>query len=71
MAKYEGSLTSLQIVSALGICHLLVKEDLKLMVQQVNNNYMDLDQSMAAYLAKVRKLEESFLNSLQSPPSKG
>ena len=44
----------------LGICHLLVKGDFQLVVNQVSKEYQCTDPQMAAYVAEVRRLERHF-----------
>jgi ribonuclease HI len=60
IAEYEGLLTGLRAVNALGIKHLIIKGDSQLVVNFSNKSYTPKDEHMAAYLEEHRKMEKRF-----------
>jgi len=59
-AEYEAFLHGLQIAVSLGIKRLLVYGDSLLVVQQVNKEWDINKETMYAYVAEIRKLENKF-----------
>ena len=59
-AEYEALLHSLQLAISLGIKRLLVYGDSLLVVQQVNKEWDINKETMNAYVAEIRKLENKF-----------
>jgi ribonuclease HI len=60
IAEYEGLLTGLRAVNALGIKRLIIKGDSQLVVNFSNKSYTLKDEHMAAYLEELRKMEKLF-----------
>jgi ribonuclease HI len=59
-AEYEALLHGLRLAVSLGIKRLLVYSDSLLVVQQVNKEWDVNKDTMDAYVAEVRKLENKF-----------
>ena len=59
-AEYEALLHGLQLAISLGIKRLLVYGDSLLVVQQVNKEWDINKETMDAYVAEIRKLENKF-----------
>ena len=60
-AEYEALLHGLRLAISLGIKRLLVYGDSLLVVQQVNKEWDINKETMDAYVAEIRKLENKFL----------
>lgn len=60
MAKYEALLADLQLVKEMQARSKEVKNDLHLVVNQVNGKFIAKDKMMIAYLAEVTKLPRYF-----------
>lgn len=60
MAKYEALLADLQLVKEMQARSKEVKNDLHLVVNQVNGKFIAKDKMMIAYLAEVTKLPQYF-----------
>jgi ribonuclease HI len=60
MAEYEALIFGLSVALSLGICQLLVKGDLQLIVKQVRGECSCNEPRLAAYLLHIRKLEKDF-----------
>jgi ribonuclease HI len=60
IAEYEGLLTGLRAVNALGTKRLVVKGDSQLVMNFSNKSYTPKDEHMAAYLKEHRKMEKHF-----------
>jgi len=59
-AEYEALLHGLRLAVSLGIKRLLVYDDSLLVVQQVNKEWDVNKDTMVAYVAEIRKLENKF-----------
>ena len=59
-AEYEALLHGLRLAISLGIKRLLVYRDSLLVVQQVNKEWDINKETMDAYVAEIRKLENKF-----------
>ena len=59
-AEYEALLHGLRLAISLGIKRLLVYGDSLLVVQQVNKEWDTNKETMDAYVAEIRKLENKF-----------
>ena len=59
--EYEALLHGLRLAISLGIKRLLVYGDSLLVVQQVNKEWDINKETMDAYIAEIRKLENNFL----------
>ena len=59
-AEYEALLHGLRLAISLGIKRLLVYGDYLLVVQQVNKEWDINKETMDAYVAEIRKLENKF-----------
>jgi ribonuclease HI len=59
-AKYEALVHGLQIEVSLGIKRLLVFDDSKVVIKQVNKEWDCVKDTMDAYCAEIRKLEGHF-----------
>jgi len=59
-AEYEALLHGLRLAVSLGIKRLLVYDDSLLVVQQVNKEWDINKDTMDAYVAEIRKLENKF-----------
>ena len=59
-AEYEGILTGLRLGRALGIKHLLVKNDSKLVIRQINGDYEAKEERMQKYLKLTKHLIQEF-----------
>jgi ribonuclease HI len=60
-AKYEALLHGLRLAVSLGIKRVLVYGDFLLVIQQVNKEWDINKDTMDAYVAEIRKLENKFL----------
>ncbi|XP_072150886.1 uncharacterized protein [Setaria viridis] len=60
VAEYEALIHGLKIASELGACHLYIRGNSKLVVDQVMKEASCRDEKMVAYYAEVQKLEEKF-----------
>jgi ribonuclease HI len=60
MAEYEALIFGLSVALSLGICQLLVKGDLQLIVKQVRGECSCNEPRLTAYLLHIRKLEKDF-----------
>ena len=59
-AEYKGILTGLRPGRALGIKHLLVQNDSKLVIGQINGDYEAKEERMQKYLKLVKHLIQEF-----------
>ena len=59
ITEYEGLIAGLKVAAALGVKRLTNKGDSQLLVNFTNKMYEPKDEHMEAYLAKVRKMENS------------
>ena len=59
-AEYEGILTGLRLGRALGIKHLLVQNDSKLVIRQINGDYEAKEERMQKYLKLTKHLIQEF-----------
>ena len=55
-AKYEGILTGLRLGRALGVKHLLVQNDSKLVIGQIKGEYEAKEERMQKYLKLTKNL---------------
>ena len=59
ITEYEGLIASLKAAAALGVKRLTIKGDSQLLVNFSNKVDDPKDESMEAYLAEVRKMENN------------
>ena len=59
-AKYEGILTGLRLGRALGVKHLLVQNDSKLVIGQIRREYEAKEERMQKYLRLTKHLAQEF-----------
>ena len=59
-AKYEGILTGLRLERALGVKHLLVQNDSKLVTGQIKGEYEAKEERMQKYLKLTKYLTQEF-----------
>ena len=59
-AKYEGILTGLRLGRALGVKHLLVQNDSKLVTRQIKGEYEAKEERMQKYFRLTRHLTQEF-----------
>ena len=59
-AEYEGKLTGLRLGRALGINHLLVQNDSKLVIGQIRGDYEAKEERMQKYLKLTKHLIQEF-----------
>ena len=59
-AEYEGILTGLRLGRALGVKHLLVQNDSKLVIGQIKGDYEVKEERMQKYLKLTRHLTQEF-----------
>ena len=59
-AEYEGILTGLRLGSALGVKHLLVQNDSKLVIGQIKGEYEAKEERMQKYLRLMKHLAQEF-----------
>ena len=59
-AEYEGILTGLRLRRALGIKHLLVQNDSKLVIGQIRGDYEVKEERMQKYLRLTKHLIQEF-----------
>ena len=59
-AKYEGILTGLRLGRALGVKHLLVQNDSKLVTRQIKGEYEAKEERMQKYLKLTKYLTQEF-----------
>ena len=59
-AEYEGILTGLRLRRALGIKHLLVQNDSKLVIGQIRGDYEAKEERMQKYLRLTKHLIQEF-----------
>ena len=59
-AEYEGILTGLRLGRALGIKHLLVQNDSKLVIGQIKGDYEAKEERMQKYLKLTKHLTQEF-----------
>jgi ribonuclease HI len=60
MVEYETLIFGLSVALSLGICQLLMKGDLQLIVKQVRGECSCNEPRLTAYLLHIRKLEKDF-----------
>ena len=61
-AEYEGILIGLRLGRALGIKHLLVQNDSKLVIGQIKRDYEAKEERMQKYLKLTKHLTQEFEN---------
>ena len=59
-AKYDGMLTGLRLGRALGVKHLLVQNDSKLVIGQIKGDYEAKEERMQKYLKLTKHLTQEF-----------
>ena len=59
-AEYEGILAGLRLGKALGVKHLLVQNDLKLVIGQIKGEYEAKEERMQKYLRLTKHLTQEF-----------
>ena len=59
-AEYEGILTGLRLGKALGVKHLLIQSDSKLVIEQIKGEYEAKEERMQKYLKLTKHLTREF-----------
>ena len=58
--EYEGILTGLRLEKALGVKHLLIQSDSKLVIEQIKGEYEAKEERMQKYLRLTKHLTKEF-----------